>query len=66
MEDVDLIINQPAKKSGRGLKLSPTPVAKLALDRKIKLLTQQNLYQFAKKSEKKNYSCGCSIWPNYF
>ena len=42
-EDVDLIISQPAKKSGRGLKLSPTPVAKLALDRKIKLLTPTKL-----------------------
>lgn len=42
-EEVDLIISQPAKKSGRGLKLTPTPVAKLALNRKIKLMTPTKL-----------------------
>ena len=38
-EEVELIISQPAKKSGRGLKLTPTPVSQLAMNRKIKLLT---------------------------
>ena len=38
-EEVELVISQPAKKSGRGLKLTPTPVTQVALDRKIKLLT---------------------------
>ena len=42
-EDVELIISQPTKKSGRGLKLTPTPVAQLALNRKINLLTPTKL-----------------------
>ena len=42
-EEVELIISQPAKKSGRGLKLTPTPVSQLAMNRKIKLLTPTKL-----------------------
>ena len=42
-EDVELIISQPAKKSGRGLKLTPTPVSQLAMNKKIELLTPTKL-----------------------
>ena len=42
-EEVELIISQPAKKSGRGLKLTPTPVSQIAMNRKIKLLTPTKL-----------------------
>ena len=54
-EDVDLIISQPAKKSGRGLKLTQTPVTQFALNRKIKLLTPTKLdINFLINQSKKN------------
>ena len=55
-EEVELIISQPAKKSGRGLKLTPTPVSQLAMNRKIKLLTpiKLDLNLLKNNSKKKN------------
>ena len=52
-EEVDLVISQPAKKSGRGLKLTPTPVSQLAMNRKIKLLTPIKLDLNLLKSQNK-------------
>ena len=65
-EEVELIISQPAKKSGRGLKLTPTPVSQIAMNRKIKLLTPTKLdINLLENNSKKKYSCGCCIWTNY-
>ena len=55
-EEVDLIISQPSKKSGRGLKLTPTPVSKLAMNRKIKLLTPIKLDLNLLKNQNKKKS----------
>jgi methionyl-tRNA formyltransferase len=52
-EEVELIISQPAKQAGRGLKLTPTPVSELAMKKNIDLLTPLKLNINSLKNKRK-------------